>query len=195
MKKQYLKYMGLLTCVATLLIAGQALAADLAAASGVLADVAVISTQASADLAVATGRGVDAITEAQKRAAGVDAAMGDAQDAYTAMERAVAGGDEDAATAAKEDLDAAHQAAQDALGGAAPDAVPQSKHDQWKESQTNTGGGPAKAYDPPNIYDIPSQTQGLRQFYQSLFGHFWSSSSFGSGNEYHEHDDGDATDT
>ena len=42
-------------------------------------------------------------------------------------------------------------------------------------STSNTGGGPAAPYDPPNIYDVPWQTAGVRSTSQSLFGSLWSS--------------------
>lgn len=150
--------------------------ADLAAASGTLADVAVMAVQAMANLAsAASGGDVDAITEAAKRAAAVDAAMAEAQEAYSALERAVAGNDQDAAAAMNDDLDAAHQKALDALNGVIPEPTPQSEHAKWVEGQKNTGGGPGRSYDPPNIYDRPWDTQGLRNFYQGLFGAFWES--------------------
>jgi hypothetical protein len=106
------------------------------------------------------------------------------------MEHALAGDDADAAASASDDLDAAQQRANDALNGAVPDAVQKSAQDVWKESKTNTGGGPGQAYDPPNIYDVPWQTQGMRSLYSSLFGSFWEASSQGGS---HVFGDGDAT--
>ncbi len=178
MKKHLSIKVGLST--ALIAMAGLVQAADMATASGVLANVATMSVQSKANLASAASSGdVAAIAEAAKRADAVDAAMADAQDAYAAMERAVAGGDTDAAASASDDLEAAQQRASDALNGAIPDAEPKSAQEAWKESQTNTGGGPNKAYDPPNIYNVPWQTQGLRSLYTSLFGSFWTASSQG----------------
>jgi hypothetical protein len=149
----------------------------MAAASGILANVSVMAVQAKADLADAASSGdVAAIAEATKRADAVDAAVADAQAAYAAMEHALAGDDADAAASASDDLEAAQQRASDALnGGAIPDAVQKSAQDVWKESKTNTGGGPGQ----PNVYDVPWQTQGMRSLYTSLFGSFWTSSSRG----------------
>jgi hypothetical protein len=127
----------------------------------------------------AVGGDLAAIAEADKRAVAVDSAMAEAQAAFSALERAAEGNDEDAAAKAIDDLNAARQKASDALNGAVPEDSPQSEQAKWVEGQKNTGGGPGRAYDPPNIYDVPSQTQGLRQFYQGLFGNFWQASAFG----------------
>ncbi len=122
MKKYHFNKIGLAVCVAGLFSSVQVGAIDLAAASGLLADVAVISAQSSSALAAAANSGdVEAIVEAQNRADAVDSAMAEAQEAYAAMERAVAGGDEDAAAAAAEDLTAAQQKAGDALNGVFPE--------------------------------------------------------------------------
>jgi len=179
MKKHlFIKKAGLIAALVAVTALAQA--ADMAVASGILADVSVMDVQAKAGLADAANSGdVAAIAEASKRADAVDAAMADAQAAYAALERAVAGDDADAAASASDDLEAARQRASDALGGAIPDATPKSAQEVWKESQTNTGGGPGRAYDPPNIYDVPWQTQGMRSLYTSLFGSFWTTSSRG----------------
>ena len=177
--KQYIsiRKTGLVVALAVVATLVQVHAADMAGASGVLAEVSVMAVQAKAGLASAANSGdVNAISDAANRADAVDAAVGEAQSAYAAMERAAAGGDEDAAAAAADDLDAARQKAADALKGAIPEVVPKSAKEEWKESTTNTGGGPGSAYDPPNIYDTPWQTQGLRSLYTSLFGNFWSAS-------------------
>ena len=63
----------------------------------------------------------------------------------------------------------------DALNGVIPEALAESAHNEWKESQKNTGGGPGRAYDPPNIYDNTWDTEGMSSFYQGLWGNFWSS--------------------
>ncbi|MCF7817586.1 MAG: hypothetical protein K9M54_06870 [Kiritimatiellales bacterium] len=166
----------ILSVVAVVLMASVPVRADLATASGTLAEVATLTVQAKANLASAANSGdVNAIADAAKRADAVDAAMAEAQDAFSALERAVAGNDQDAAAAASDDLDAARQKAFDALFGAVPEASPQSEHAKWVEGQKNTGGGPGRAYDPPNIYDRPWDTQGLRSFYQGLFGTIWES--------------------
>lgn len=182
MKKQQLGRMMVGAVALVLMASSPVRAADLADASGTLAKVAVMAVQAKANLALAASGGdVNAIADAVKRADAVDAAMAEAQEAFSALERAVAGNDEDAAAAVSDDLDAARQKAFDALNGAVPEASPQSEHAKWVEGQKNTGGGPGRAYDPPNIYGRPWDTQGLRHFYEGLFGGFWSASGHGGG--------------
>ncbi len=172
---------GLIVALVVMTALTQVHAADMAAASGVLAEVAVIAVQAKAGLASAANTGdVNAIAEASRRADAVDAALAEAQNAFAAMERAANGGDEDAAASAADDLEAARQKAGDALQGAIPEVSPKIAQEIWKESKTNTGGGPGGAYEPPNIYDVPWQTQGLRSLYTSLFGSFWTASGGGS---------------
>ena len=182
MKKNLTLNMGIIVSMATLMLAIQANAVDQAAAAANLAEIATISVQSKANLASASlGGDIEAIAEAGKRSDAVDAAMAQGQEAHAAMERAVANGDEDAAQSAMEDLQASKEKANDALGGVIPDALAQSVHNQWKEGQTNTGGGPGKAYDAPNIYDVPWQTQGMRTFYQGLWGNLWASGRTGGG--------------
>jgi len=145
----------------------QVQAADLAAASGTLADIAVMNVQAKANLATAANAGdVGAIAEAAKRSDAVDAAMADAQKAYASKESAQ---DQAAEDAADQALDAAREKADSALNGPVPEATQKSAKAVFKESKTNTGGGPQDAYDAPNIYDIPWQSAGLRSTYSSLF--------------------------
>ena len=163
----FFKKISLVASIVTLSALVQAQAVGMAAASGTLADIAVMAVQAKANLAGAASAGdIGAIAEATKRADAVDAAMADAMKAFSAKENAQ---DQAAEDAADEALATAREKADNALNGPVPDATPQSKHDQWKESQTNTGGGPGDAYDPPNIYDVPWQTAGLRSTYSSLF--------------------------
>ncbi len=190
MKTKRYGIQGFAAGLAALLIAGTVVAdVDQATAAGDLAEVSALAVEAKANLAAAAlGGDVDAITEAGKRSDAVDAAVASAQEAYSAMERAIAGGDQDAASTASDDLKAAVQAARDAFNGVVPESIAKSAHDQWKESQTNTGGGPGRAGDAPNIYDVPWQSQGLRSFYQGLFGSFWSSSAFGGSRGFGERD-------
>lgn len=185
-KKYFMQKVVSVVAVAMIATLIQVQAADMAAASGTLADVAVMAVQAKANLAVAANSGdINAVSEAMKRADAVDSALASAQEALAALDIAKTPGDESAATSA---LDSARQKAFDALNGPVPEAVQPSVHDQWKESQTNTGGGPGRAYDPPNIYDVPWQTQGLRHFYQSMFGNFWSASSHGGSHSFGDRD-------
>ena len=175
MKNNQFNKMALL-CAMVFSVSTLVQAANLAEASGTLAEVAVTVAEASTQLAAAASGGdLEAIAEAQKRAAAVDAAMGDAVEAYAALEN----GDESAAAR----LDEALQRATDALNGVIREESEESKHAKWKKDQENAGGGPGRAYDPPNIYDVPWETDGLRSFYQGLFGNLWGSSSFGGGRD------------
>jgi hypothetical protein len=178
MKKHLFNKMGLFACGAALAVSVQTRAADLASASGVLADIAVMVTQSSEGLAsAANGGDVNATADAQKRSDAVNAAMTEGQEAYAAIENAVAAGDDDAAASASDDLDSAWQKAYDALNGAVPEL---SEHAKWEESQKNTGGGPGRAYDPPNIYYDPSHSPNMQALSADLFGNIMSASMNGS---------------
>lgn len=182
-KRCLLKKTGLVAMVMVMTALVQAQAVDMAAASGILADIAVMAVQAKANLAVAANSGdVDAIADATKRADAVDAAMAEALEAFATLEN----NPDD--IGAIEDMEAARQKADDALNGAVPEATPESMHVLWKESQENTGGGPGRAYDPPNIYDRPWHSQGLRHFYQGVFGNAWSASAHGGSHVFGDRD-------
>ena len=181
----------LVAVMAAMVVLPKAHAANLAKASGMLADVAAIVVQAKQNLAIAANSGnVTAIGEAAKRADASDAAMAEAMEAFAALERADAGENDDAADSAFEDIQTALQKATEALSGAIPEETAQSKHKKWKDSQKNTGGGPGRPYDPPNIYDVPWHSQNLRSFYNHLFGGH-GSYHFGGGDRRHR--DRDAT--
>ena len=168
----------------------QVQAADLAAASGTLADIAVMNVQAKANLATAASSGdVGAIAEATKRSDAVDAAMADAQKAYASKENAQ---DQAAEDAADQALDAARDKADSALNGPVPEATQKSTKEVWKESKTNSGGGPQDAYDAPNIYDIPWQSAGMPSTYSSLFTSVFSSGGGSTANS-NNFGDNDAT--
>ena len=93
-----------------------------------------------------------------------------------------------AAAAAEEDLAVAKQKAEDALTGAVPAPSKETKREAWKDSQANTGGGPGRAYDPPNIYDRPWHSQGLSHFYQAIFNNAWSASAHGGSHVFGDRD-------
>ena len=180
-KHHFLKKTGLVAMVVAMasLVQVQAVV-DMAAATGTLADIAVMAVQAKANLAAAANNGdIDEIADATKRADAIDAAVTEAQEAFAAMERAVAQNDEAAAAEALGDLNDSWKKANDALNGAVPEATPKSLKEQ--ESTTNTRSGPGKAYDPPNIYDVPWQSAGMRAVYAAQFGNFFiaGGSSFG----------------
>ncbi|VGO15500.1 hypothetical protein PDESU_04083 [Pontiella desulfatans] len=131
-----------------LVLASQASAVDQAAAAGTLAQISVVAVQAKANLVDAAGSGdIAAIEEAQKRADAVDAAASEAREAYSVLEQAKNAGDEDAAAAAEDDMNKAAQKAQDALNGVIPEDTAKEVA-AWKESKTNTGGGPGNPYVP-----------------------------------------------
>jgi len=162
MKKRQYNKIGLIACVATLFMATQVLA-NLAAATGMLADIAVAATQANATLAAAANSGdLDAVAEAQELVAKVQSSMEEALEAYAALE----GGD-DAATGK---LATARQNALAAVGGV-PEATPKGNQE----------------YSLPNIHDVPWQSDGLRSLYQELFNIAMSASAQGgAGNVDHD---------
>lgn len=161
--------------LAGLMVSTSMAAVDPAAAAGNLAEIGSISVSAKANLSeAASGGDVDAIAEAGKRSDAVDAAMAQAQEAYSEMERALANGDEDTAKSAADDLMSSLEKAADALNGVIPEEVVNAVK-EWKESKKNTGGGPGRPYDPPNMYDVPWNSQVMRNFYQNQFGNAWQS--------------------
>ena len=172
----------------------QVQAADLAAASGTLAEVESMAVQVKAQLANAAGSGdMSAVAEAASRAAAVDTASGAAQEAYAAMEKALQDGDEDAANAAQEQLNLARQAAEAALNGntTAPAVASASSdnpaYDEWKADKTNTGSSHFGLVT-PNIYRVPWHTEGMQSLYSSLFDGFWTANGTSLGGDYTEQD-------
>lgn len=162
-------------CLTGMLCATMASAVDQAAAAGDLANIEAISVQAKADLAAAALAGdVDAIAEAGKRADAIDGAVAQAAAAYATLETELANGNEDAAQSAADDLKAAVQNAMDALKGVIPQDVMDAAKKQ-KQSRKTSAGGPGRPFDPPNMYDVPWNSQGMRDFYQSSFGNLWMS--------------------
>jgi hypothetical protein len=128
----------------------------------------------------ALGGDPGAIQENMTRSHAIDAAVAAGMGEHQKYENALSAGDEDAAAAHADNVKTQVQKAEDALSGALPEDTKQmTSHEQWKESKTNTGSGPGRAYDPPNIYDVPWESQGVRSFYQSLWGNFWASSGGG----------------
>ncbi|VGO21360.1 hypothetical protein [Pontiella sulfatireligans] len=180
MKMKYFYTLALAVAAVATIGLSPAHAADAAEASGMLADIASIVVQANQNLATVAGSGdVDAIAEASARADAIDSIMAEAIESYSALEKAKEGGDEDAADASYEDCASALRRATEALSGAIPEETAQSKHAKWKEGQKNTGGGPGRAYDPPNPYFVPWHTQNLQDFYQGIFDKFYATSPHG----------------
>lgn len=179
MKTMQLKYVA----VAGLLMLGlanHAFAVNVAEASGVMADLESLAVQAKAALAnAALGGNVDAIAEANKRSAAIDAAVAAGNEALSAMELAMANGDAAAAESAEDELAAALAQAQAALSGVLPETAATKKPEKSKSD---------KKEDFPNIYDVPWKSQGIRAYYQSLFGSFHDASSFGHGQGFGDQD-------
>jgi hypothetical protein len=188
MKKNMILKKGLFAGLMAFVFAGQSNAVDLAASAGVMTDVQALSVQAKANLATAAvGGDVDAVAEANKRSDAIDAAVAAAQRAYSSMTKAMENNDQTAAESAEDSLAAALQQCKDALTGVLPEASENGKA-KWKESKDNTGGGPGKPGDTPNIYDVPWKSQGIRAYYQSLFGSFHDASAFGHGRGFGDRD-------
>lgn len=184
MKMNQLKYVVVASLFALGLV-NQSLAVDVAAASGVMADLEGLVVAAKENLANAALSGdVDAIAEANKRSDAIDAAVAAGREALSAMEQADANGDADVAESAEDDLAAALRQAKDALSGALPEVA----DSQVAGKKNNGNGGPGKPGDPPNIYDVPWKSQGIRAYYQSLFGAFHDASSFGHGKGFGDRD-------
>lgn len=178
MKKNHYSKISLIACVALLFAAMSAKAVDMAAATGLLADIAVAATQANSILATAADSGdLDAVAKANEVVEAVKQAMEEAMEAYKALQ---AGDD-----AALKKLEAAKQKAINALGGKPGGAAEESASES---SPKEEGEG---EYSFPNIYDIPWKSEGLRSLYQELFDIGMNASSQG-GSDFAE---SDATET
>lgn len=161
--------------IALMAVVSTVSAVDQVAAAAELANIATLSVQSKANLSeAALGGDVDAIAEATKRADAVDVSMAQAQEAYSAMERAVASGDEDAAQSAADDLKTAVENAINALSGIIPDEVI-SAVNQLKANVI--AGGPGRPGVPPNMYDIPWNSDQMRSFYTAQFANLWGSAT------------------
>lgn len=150
-------------------------AVDPAAAAGDLSEIAKLSVDAKVALAEAAHSGsAEQVAEAGERSDAVDAAMAMALEAYSAMEKAVESGDEDAAQSAVDDIAAALQKAMDAISGVISQEVKEAVR-EWRDANANTGGSALSPYDPPNIYDVPWNSERVRNFYQQQFANLWAS--------------------
>lgn len=159
-------------CLIGVFCATTASAVDQAAAAADLAAVSAISVQANENLSTnALSGDVDGIADAGKRCDAIDNAAAQAAEAYARMESELASGNEDAAQSAYDDLKTALENAKDALQGIIQESVKPGPDDGKK----NSAGGPGRPYDPPNMYDVPWNSQNMRDFYQSHFGNFWMS--------------------
>ena len=169
MKAIQLKYVAVVGLLA-LGLANHSFAANIAEATGVMADLESLVVQAKATLAKASLESTDAMADPLAQSAEVDKAVEAGREALAAMEQAVADGDAEAADAAEADLAKALEQARNALLGIFPEVA---------AVAADTGDEEEKSYAPPNIYDVPWESQGIRAYYESLFGVFDDASSFG----------------
>ena len=134
----------------------------------------------NAYLALAAAAGdTEASEEAMKRSNAIDTAVAMARDAYAAMDAGVNSGNLDAAESAQDDLAAALVLVRDAFMGALPETMVATAGDEGDDEEA--GGGARDPDDPPNIYEVPWKSQGIKAYYQSLFGKWYDARSFGHG--------------
>lgn len=150
-------------------------AADVAKAAGVMADLESEVVQAKASLAKSSLDGVDAVGDPLAQSAEVDKAAEAGREAMAALEQAEANGDIEAADAAGVKLAAALERARNARQGIFPET-------STSVADADADDDGEKNYAPPNIYDDPWESQGIRAYYESLFGVFDDASSFGQKN-------------
>ncbi len=180
MKAIQLKYVAVIGLL-VLGLANHSFAVDAAEAAGVMADLESLVAQAKVILSDAALDDVDAVAavaKANEISAGIDAAVAAGRDALSAMEQAIANGDAEGAESAEDDLAVALRQASGILSGIFPATA----------ATTDSGDDSEKDYDSPNIYDNPWESQGLRDYYQSLFGAFESASSNGQGKGFGDQD-------
>ena len=188
MKTNLSSKIALLSVACLLVLTGRSVAVDLAEAAGVMAEIEAMAVSAKASIAEAAVSGGD-VVEAQARADAIDGAVAQARDAFSSMELSIQNGDMDAAETAEDELAAALVLVSDALMGAIPEAMAGSSSDEEGEAD-QSGGRPGDPDDPPNIHEVPWKSQGIKAYYQSLFGDWWNASAFGHGRGF---GDGDAT--
>lgn len=160
----------------------QANAASMADASAVMADIDALAVQAHANVAQAAASGDTAATEeAMKRSDAINFLVNNAQAALAQVEAALENGNEAAADEAMEDLDGTYEMSLNALQGIIPENLASG-------TSEDSGGAPGDPANPPNINDVPWQTDGMRSYYDGLFNQFWSASAFGGGEDFGEAD-------
>jgi len=144
--------------------------AEVAEAAAVMSDLQSLVVQAKANESkVALGGDTDSIAEFYKQSAAVDDAVTAGNEAVAVMNLAMANEDDEAFEAGKADLAEALEQARNALLGIFPVTV----------ATAEPGDDGEKDYDPPNIYEVPWKSQGIRAYYESLFGTFNDARSFG----------------
>jgi len=176
-----------LATLCALATAGQTMAVDLAESAGVMAEVESMSVHAKANLAeAALGGDTATVMEAKKRSDAIDAAVAAARAAYAKLEIDVNNGELDAAETAEDDLAAILVQVKDALMGAIPEALAQEV--EQTQDEDLAGGAPGNPDDPPNIEEVPWKSEGIKAYYQGLFGEFWNASAFGHGSGFGDRD-------
>ncbi len=187
MKKNLFLKSGVLALLCATVFVGQSKAAGLEEAAGVMAEVESMSVSAKANLAdAALGGDTEAIAEAKKRSDAIDAAVADAREAFAKLEVNTKSGDADAAETSEDDLAAALVQVKDALMGAIPESM--TAQVDKNKSKKHAGGKPGKPNDPPNINEVPWKSQGIKAYYQGLFGEFWNASAFGHASGFGDRD-------
>lgn len=189
MNMNFFSKCSLLAILCASMLVGQSKAVDLAESAEVMGEVESMSVSAKAAIAeAALGGDTEAIAEAQKRSDAIDAAVAMARDAFASMKLSIESGNIDAAETAEDELAAALNMVADALMGAIPEEMTAS--DETGSAEQQAAGEPDDSEDPPNIHEVPWKSQGIKAYYQSLFGQWWNASAFGHGNGF---GDGDAT--
>ncbi|MDF7800510.1 hypothetical protein P4C99_13615 [Pontiellaceae bacterium B1224] len=161
-------------CLTGMLCATMASAqVDQAAVAADLGSINNISTQASNALTKeANAKPVDteALAEAQKRSEAISGLAEQAKSLAATMLSQLANGNEDAAQATADEIKATVGKAKDALQGVIPQEVM-----DVANSKGESVSGPGFPFDPPNMYDVPWQSQEMQAFYQNYFGTLWMS--------------------
>lgn len=172
-----------------LVMVGQANAVDLAEAAAVMSEVESMSVSAKASLAeAALGGDAEAVAEAKKRSDAIDAAVAAARNQFAQIEMYVKNGDTDAAESAFDGMGPILVQVKDALMGAIPEELLEEADNT--ATTEKSGGEPGNPDDPPNIHEVPWKSEGIKSYYQGLFGEWWNASAFGHGRGF---GDGDAT--
>lgn len=187
MKLHQLFKRGLLSVLCAMAFVLPSKAIDLAEAAAVMAEVESMAVHAKANLAsAALGGDTDAVAEAQKRSDAIDAAVAAVRTAYAQFERDFTNGDMDAAATSGDDMAGLLVQVKDALMGAVPEVAMDQSQEAGDEEMA--GGAPGDPNDPPNIYEVPWKSQGIKAYYQGLFGEFWNASAFGHGQGFGDRD-------
>lgn len=170
--------------LAAMVFMPRAHAQDLPNAYGLMTDILALEVEANAKLAEPASEGdPEAAAEAKRRADAINASVNDAQQALSNVEAALATGDAAATQAAFEALNSAFESAVNSLTGVIPEVVAEKVAENQKKR-----GGSGDPDNPPNIHDVPWKSEGIRSYYETLFGQFWNASAFGHGQGFGDQD-------